>query len=277
MPRITEITDFDDPALDPYARLTEHERRSRRHPENGIFIAESETVIRLALQAGYTPVSLLLEKDRISGTAADIVGRCGDIPIYTADGEVLEKLTGFALSRGVLSAMKRPALPDCGSILKSARRVAVLENIADSTNVGAIIRSAAALGIDAVLVTPSCADPLLRRCVRVSMGTVFQIPWTYIGKNAEDWRENGMELLRSNGFTTAAMALRRDTVSIDDPRLKSAEKLAVILGTEGTGLCDSTIDRADYTVKISMYHNVDSLNVAAAAALAFWETGNKNR
>ena len=273
MPEIIEIKSFEDEALDPYARLTEHQLRSKQHPERGVFIAESETVIRLALDAGYEPLSFLMERDRIGGTAKDIVSRCDGVPIYTADGDVLEKLTGFALSRGVLSVMKRPHLPSVSEVCRGASRIAVLENVADSTNVGAMIRSAAALGIDAVLVTPSCSDPLLRRSVRVSMGTVFQIPWTYIGERAEDWPSKGMEILKLEGFVTAAMALRRDTVSIDEPALKKAEKLVLILGTEGHGLSDETIDRADYTVKIPMFHGVDSLNVAAAAAVAFWETG----
>ncbi len=274
MPHIIEINSYDDPALDPYARLTEHQLRDRQHPERGIFIAESETAVRLALDAGYTPVSLLCQRSQLE-TAGETVARCGDVPVFTADDVLLERMTGFALSRGVLAVMKRPVLPAVEEICKDAARIAVLENIADSTNVGAIIRSAAALGIDAVLVTPSCSDPLLRRSVRVSMGTVFQIPWTYIGKKAEDWPGRGMELLRKKGFKTASMALRNDTVSIGDPRLKEEKKLAIILGTEGTGLTDETIALSDYTVKIPMYHNVDSLNVAAAAALAFWETGKR--
>ncbi len=274
MPHIIEINSFDDPALDPYARLTEHQLRDKQHPERGIFIAESETAVRLALDAGYEPTSLLCQKSQLE-TARETIERCGDVPVYTAEDPLLEKLTGFALSRGVLAVMKRPSLPTAEEICSGASRVAVLENIADSTNVGAIIRSAAALGVDAVLVTPSCSDPLLRRSVRVSMGTVFQIPWTYIGERGADWPERGMKRLREMGFATAAMALRRDTVSVSDPRLKAEKKLAVILGTEGTGLTDETISLSDYTVKIPMYHNVDSLNVAAAAALVFWETGKR--
>lgn len=273
MSNVIEITDLRDPALEQYARLTEHQLRDKKHPEKGVFIAESETVIRLALDAGYEALSLLCERRLLCGAAAGIIARCGGIPVYTADASLLEKLTGFALSRGVLAVMKRPILPSVEEICAGARsRIAVLENVADSTNVGAIVRSAAALGMDAVLVTPGCADPLLRRAARVSMGTVFQIPWTYIGEKAEDWPAAGMKKLRALGFKTAAMALRRDTVFIDDPRLKEEEKLAVILGTEGHGLTDETIDLADYTVKIPMFHGVDSLNVAAASALAFWET-----
>ena len=268
MSNIIEITDLRAPELEAYARLTEHQLRNKKHPEKGVFIAESETVIRLALDAGYEALSLLCERRLLDGAAAGIIARCGKIPVYTADASLLEKLTGFALSRGVLAVMKRPILPSVEEICAGASRIAVLENVADSTNVGAIVRSAAALGMDAVLVTPGCADPLLRRAARVSMGTVFQIPWTVI----DDWPGAGMEKLRAFGFKTAAMALRRDTVSIDDPRLKEEEKLAVILGTEGRGLTDETIDLADYTVKIPMFHGVDSLNVAAASALAFWET-----
>ena len=272
MPHIVEITDLSDPALDPYARLTENQLRSRQHPENGVFIAESEPVIRLALNAGYSPLSLLMERRQIDGPAREIVSRCGDIPIYTSDGAVLESLTGFALSRGVLAVMRRPALPSVEEICANASRIAVFENVMDAGNVGAMMRSAAALGMDAVLVTPDCSDPLLRRAARVSMGTVFQIPWTCAASRKEDWPGKGMALLHELGFQTAAMALRHDTVSIDDPRLKAAEKLAVILGTEGTGLTEETIRLSDYTVKIPMFHGVDSLNVAAASAVAFWET-----
>lgn len=267
MPHILEITDWQDPALDPYARLTENQLRARRTPEKGIFIAESKTVVSLALDAGYTPLSLLIEHSQLYGQAQDLVARCGDVPIYTADGALLENLTGFALSRGVLAVMRRPILPTAEEICANARRIAVLEDIMDASNVGAIIRSAAAMGMDAVLVTPRCSDPLLRRAARVSMGTVFQIPWSYIPA----WESEGVGCLRRMGFTTAAMALSDRSVSIADPRLKRAEKLAVILGTEGTGLRPETIDGADYTVKIPMFHGVDSLNVAAAGAVAFWE------
>lgn len=269
---ITEITDYSDPALDPYARLTEHQLRRYGKRDDGIFVAESAPVIRLALDAGYIPLSFLMERNQIDGQASDIISRCPDTQIFTADNTVLEQLTGFSLSRGVLAVMKRPRLPSVTEICADSSRIAVLENIMDATNVGAIIRSAAALGIDGVLITPSCSDPLLRRSARVSMGTVFQIPWTYIGAKAEGWPAYGMTQLTAMGFTTAAMALRHDTISISDPCLKRAEKLAIILGTEGSGLSDETIRMADYTVKIPMYHGVDSLNVAAASAVAFWET-----
>lgn len=271
MPNIIEITDLNHPALDPYARLTENQLRSRKHPEQGIFIAESKTVVTLALDAGYTPVSLLMEKSQLYGQAAQLANRCGNLPIYTAESALLEQLTGFALSRGVLAVMRRPVLPSVEEVCRSARRIAVLENIMDASNVGAIIRSAAALGMDAFLVTPRCSDPLLRRAARVSMGTVFQIPWTYIGSDAEDWPAKGMEKLHEMGFVTASMALSHDTVTISDPRLKEAGRLAVLLGTEGTGLTEETIRLSDYTVKIPMFHGVDSLNVAAASAVAFWE------
>ena len=275
MPNIIEITDLQSPALDPYARLTENQLRARRTPEKGIFIAESKTVVTLALDAGYIPLSFLIEGGQLTGASADLVCRIaetyGDIPIYTADNAFLEQLTGFSLSRGVLAVMRRPVLPTVEEVCSHARRIAVLENIMDAANVGAIIRSAAALGMDAVLVTPQCSDPLLRRAARVSMGTVFQIPWTYIGKDAGDWPGRGMEKLRSLGFRTASMALSHDTVSIGDSCLKKEEKLAVLLGTEGTGLTEETIAASDYTVKIPMFHGVDSLNVAAASAVAFWE------
>lgn len=271
MANIIEITDILDPALDPYARLTENQLRSRRAPDKGTFIAESKTVVTLALDAGYTPLSLLMERHQLTGPAADVVQRCGDIPVYTADNALLEQLTGFALSRGVLAVMRRPVLPTVEEVCAGAKRIAVLEDIMDAANVGAIFRSAAALGMDAVLVTPRCSDPLLRRAARVSMGTVFQIPWTYIGTDSSDWPENGMKKLRELGFSTASMALSHDTVSIGDPRLKTAEKLAVLLGTEGTGLSEETVRSSDFTVKIPMFHGVDSLNVAAASAVAFWE------
>ncbi len=271
MPNIIEITDLNHPALDPYARLTENQLRARRNPEKGIFIAESKTVVTLALDAGYTPVSFLMEKSQLYGQASELAERCRDIPIYTADSSLLEQLTGFTLSRGVLAVMRRPVLPTVEEVCAGARRIAVLENIMDAANVGAIIRSAAALGMDAVLVTPRCSDPLLRRAARVSMGTVFQIPWTYIGTDASDWPEKGMAHLRELGFQTASMALSHDTVTISDPCLKKADRLAILLGTEGTGLTDETIRLSDYTVKIPMFHGVDSLNVAAASAVAFWE------
>jgi len=271
MSNIIEITGFDDPALDPYARLTENQLRARKTPEKGIFIAESRTVVSLALEAGLTPVSFLIEHSQLYGPAADLAERYPDVPVYTADGSLLGNLTGFTLSRGVLAVMRRPVLPTVEAVCAGARRIAVLENIMDAANVGAIIRSAAALGMDAVLVTPRCSDPLLRRAARVSMGTVFQIPWTYIGSDGSDWPERGMARLRSMGFQTASMALSKNTVNIGDERLKKAERLAVLLGTEGTGLTEETIRLSDYTVKIPMFHGVDSLNVAAASAVAFWE------
>ena len=268
---IQEIRDFSAPELDPFARLTEAQLRCRAEPEKGIFIAESPKVILRALDAGYRPVSLLMERRHITGQGAEVIARCGDVPVYTADPALLEGLTGYALTRGVLCAMRRPVLPEPEAVCARARRVAVLEGIVDPTNVGAIFRSAAALGMDAVLVTPTCCDPLYRRAVRVSMGTVFQIPWTRIGTSAADWPEAGMARLRAMGFRTAAMALREDSVSIDAPELEAEEKLAVVLGTEGDGLAASTIAGCDYTVRIPMFHGVDSLNVAAASAVAFWQ------
>ena len=271
MPNIIEIQDAALPELDVFARLTEAQLRSRRHPEQGLFIAESPKVIQRALNAGYEPVSLLMERRHITGDAAEILARCGPIPVYTADRETLAGLTGYQLTRGVLCALRRPRLPSVEALCGKARRVAVLEGIVDPTNVGAIFRSAAALNMDAVLVTPTCCDPLYRRSVRVSMGTVFQIPWTRIGQTPADWPEKGMEQLRRLGFKTAAMALSGDSVSIDDARLGAEERLAVILGTEGDGLAETTISGCDYTVRIPMSHDVDSLNVAAASAVAFWQ------
>ena len=270
MPNIIEVSDLTLPALDVFARLTEAQLRNRLEAEKGVFIAESPKVIGRALDAGYEPVSLLMERKHIDGQGQDIIARCGDIPVYTADREVLADLTGYALTRGVLCAMRRPPLPSVEELCANARRVAVLEGIVDSTNIGAIFRSAAALRMDAVLVTPTCSDPLYRRAVRVSMGTVFQVPWTRIGDQPSDWPKAGLEQLRALGFKTAAMALRDDSVSIEDPRL-AAEKLAIVLGTEGDGLAKHTIACCDYTVRIPMSHGVDSLNVAAASAVAFWE------
>lgn len=271
MPNIIEITDISAPELDVFARLTGTQLRSRLDPEKGIFIAESPKVIKVALDMGHRPISLLMERKHINGDARDIIERCGDIPVYTADREILAQLTGYELTRGVLCAMKRPQLPEVEAICSLARRVAVLEGIADATNIGAVFRSAAALGIDAVLVTPSCCDPLCRRAVRVSMGTVFQVPWTKIGNDIGDWPHPGIDRLREMGFKTAAMALTEDSVSIDDEKLTAENKLAIVLGTEGDGLSGITISDCDYTVKIPMYHNVDSLNVAAASAVAFWQ------
>ena len=271
MPNIVEIQNFSAPELDVFARLTEGQLRSRADPARGLFIAESPKVIERALNAGYQPVSLLMERRQIDGPARDIVARCEGLPIYTADRELLAALTGYELTRGVLCAFRRPPLPGVEALCGQARRVAVLEGIVDSTNIGAIFRSAAALNIDAVLITPTCSDPLYRRAVRVSMGTVFQVPWTRIGDQPADWPEAGLERLRALGFKTAAMALRDDSVSIEDPRLAAEERLAIVLGTEGDGLAKHTIAGCDYTVRIPMAHGVDSLNVAAASAVAFWE------
>ena len=262
-----EITDFSAPELDIYARLTEAQLLNRFEPKKGMFIAESPKVISRALDAGCKPVSLLVERNHVNEEAREAIERCGDIPVYTASLEVLTQLTGFQLTRGMLCAMRRPPLPAVEAVLQGARRIAILEDVMNPTNVGAIFRSAAALGIDAILLTPACTNPLYRRSARVSMGTVFQIPWTYL----HQWPEPDIAYLRSMGFKTAAMALKEDSVSIDDPALRAEEKLAVILGTEGDGLAASTISDCDYTVMIPMSHGVDSLNVAAASAVAFWE------
>ena len=271
MPNLIEITDFNLPELGVFARLTEAQLRNRLEPEQGIFIAESPKVIAPALDAGYQPLSFLMEKKHIEGDARELLSKAGEVPVYTAERGLLAELTGFSLTRGVLCAMRRPALPAVEQICSNARRVAVLEDIVDATNLGAIFRSAAALNIDAVLVTPSCCDPLNRRAVRVSMGTVFQVPWAYLGENAADWPQRGVDRLHEMGFHLAAMALRSDARSVDDPQLMAKEKLALVLGTEGTGLCSRTIDLCDDTVCIPMAHNVDSLNVAAASAVAFWQ------
>ena len=273
MPVIHEITDLTAPELDIYARLTQAQLRNRLEPEKGIFIAESPKVIARALDAGYQPLSLLMERKQITGPAQEILTRCGNVPVYTADRELLAQLTGFALTRGMLCAMKRNVLPSVEDICKHANRIAILEDVVNPTNVGAIIRSAAALGMDAVLLTHGCADPLYRRASRVSMGTVFQIPWTILPKNS--WPDASMDTLKALGFKTAAMALKTDSVSIDDPVLTSHEKLAIVLGTEGEGLKDATIAACDYTVLIPMFHGVDSLNVAAASAVAFWQLGRR--
>ena len=277
MATIVEITDFGAPELDVYARLTEAQLLNRQNEKEGLFIAESPLVIGRALDAGYEPVSLLMERRHVETAAAETIRRCGDVPVFTADMPVLTQLTGFALTRGVLCAMRRRPLPRPEEICRDARRIAVLENVMNPTNVGAVFRSAAALGMDAVLLTPACSNPLYRRSARVSMGTVFQIPWTYLTEENADWPDKGMALLRTMGFATAAMALRDDSVSIDDPALAACEKLAVLLGTEGDGLADGTIAACDYTVRIPMSHGVDSLNVAAASAVAFWELGKSGR
>ena len=275
MPNVIEIVDYAAPELDVYARLTENQLVNRADPEHGLFIAESPNVILRALDGGWEPVSLLMERRHIEGQAREVVERCGEIPLYTAPLPVLTQLTGFPLTRGVLCAMRRRPLPAAEEICRDAKRITVLENIMNPTNLGAIFRSAAALGMDAVLLTPACCDPLYRRAVRVSMGTVFQVPWAYLGESVADWPEPGMTRLRSWGFRTAAMALRENSVSVDDPALMAEEKLAVVLGTEGDGLGNDTIADCDYTVRIPMSHGVDSLNVAAASAVAFWQLGRR--
>ena len=269
MPNIIEITDFNDPQLDVYVRLTGAQLRNRLEPEKGVFIAESPTVIEVALSSGCEPISVLTDEKLIENLDG-LLNRIGDVPVYVAKKDILRELTGFELTRGALCAMRRPVLPSVEVVCKNAKRVAVLEGITDSTNIGAVFRSAAALGIDAVLVTPTCCDPLCRRAIRVSMGTVFQVPFAKIGENHTDWPEPEIETLRHLGFKTCAMALTDNSLSINDKHLKCEEKLAIIMGTEGTGLLKRTIELCDYTVKIPMYHNVDSLNVAAASAVAFY-------
>ncbi len=267
MSNIIEITDFNALELDIYARLSEVQLLRLYEPKPGIFIAESPKVIERALNAGYEPISCLVEPKHIDGEAKEVLARCQNIPIYTAASEILTKLTGFQLTRGMLCAMKRSLLPSIEEVCSNARRIAVLEDVVNPTNVGAIFRSAAALHMDAVLLTPACSNPLYRRAARVSMGTVFQVPWTYLDK------EDGIATLQRLGFKTAAMALSDDSVSIDDEKLMSEDKLAIVLGTEGDGLALNTIASCDYTVKIPMSHGVDSLNVAAASAVAFWQLG----
>ena len=266
MPNIIEISSLNAPDLDVYVRLTEAQLRNRLHPEDGLFIAESPKVIGTALDAGLVHVSLLTERRHIAGSAAALLERIGNVPVYTADDGLLSKLTGYDLTRGVLCAMRRPAERSAGSVLEGAHRVAVLENIVDSTNLGAIFRSAAALGMDAMLLSPACCDPLLRRAVRVSMGTVFQVPWA---------RLDSLDALKQAGFVTLAMALKHDALSLDDPVLSTFDKLAIVLGTEGDGLTKETIESCDYTVMIPMAHGVDSLNVGNAAAVAFWALRKK--
>ena len=273
MSNIFEITDFSAPELDIYARLSENQLAHIYEPQDGLFIAESPNVVERALNAGYEPVSFLLEKKHIETQAKALLVRCPDVPVYTAEFDVLTKLTGFALTRGVLCALRRRSLPSVEELCAGARRIAILEDVMNPTNIGAIFRSAAALHIDAVLLTPACSDPLYRRSSRVSMGTVFQVPWTVFDKKS--WPAPAISQLRSMGFKTAAMALSDNSVSIDDPALMAEEKLAIILGTEGDGLADATISDCDYTVKIPMAHGVDSLNVAAASAVAFWQLGNR--
>lgn len=275
MANIIKITDLMAPELDIYARLNENQLLHYYEPDTGIFIAESPNVIIRALNAGYEPLSILLEEKEIESDAKKIIELCDNIPIFTAKLDVLTKLTGFQLTRGLLCAMYRKTLPSISDVCKNAKRIVILENVMNPTNIGAIFRSAAALNMDAVLLTHGCADPLYRRASRVSMGTVFQIPWTYIGNDTKDWYESGMDMIKEQGFKTVAMALRKDSMNVDDPRLMSEEKLAIILGTEGDGLSDSTINDCDYTVCIPMSHGVDSLNVAAASAVAFWQLGKR--
>ena len=264
MQNVIELHDFSAPELDVYARLTEAQLLNRHNLKEGLFIAESPKVIDRALNAGCIPVSILVETSHIRGESLEVIQRCGDIPVYTAAFDVLTQLTGYQLTRGMLCAMRRPELPSVEEVCRNARRIAVLEDVMNPTNLGAIFRSAAALGMDAVLLTPACSNPLYRRSARVSMGTVFQVPWTYLG-------ENWIHQLRGMGFKTCAMALKDDSYAVDDPALRQVEKLAIVLGTEGDGLAAKTIADCDYTVKIPMYHGVDSLNVAAASAVAFWE------
>lgn len=274
MANIIEIKDFSAPELDLYARLNENQLLRYYEPQTGLFIAESPNVIMRALQAGYEPVSFLLEKKHIETQAKDLLAKCPDVPAYVAEFDVLTKLTGFALTRGILCAMRRKSLPSIESVCANAHRIAVLENVMNPTNVGAIFRSAAGLGMDAVLLTHGCTDPLYRRASRVSMGTVFQIPWTFIDG---DWSKDGMDRLKAMGFRSVAMALKKDSVSIDDPQLMREDKLALVLGTEGDGLAKETIANCDYTVMIPMYHEVDSLNVASASAVAFWQLGRRKQ
>jgi len=294
MPNIIEITDFESPELTIYARLSENQLLHLYEPKEGLFIAESPIVIERALDAGYEPVSILIEKKQIEKQSKEVIERCKDIPVYTAEFDVLTKLTGFQLTRGMLCAMKRKPLPTVEEVCQDARRIAVLENVVNPTNVGAIFRSAAALNMDAVLLTSACSNPLYRRAIRVSMGCVFQIPWTFLNTNVTDSPSkhysaestniqkntttfpsdtNYIHTLKKLGFKTAAMALSDNSVSIDDKTLLAEEKLAIVLGTEGDGLATSTIADCDYTVKIPMSHGVDSLNVAAASAVAFWQLG----
>ncbi len=273
MPNIIEVTDFLAPELDIYARLTENQLFHCYEPEEGLFIAESPKVIERALDAGYMPVSFLLERKHVCGQAREILARCEGVPIYVAELEILTRLTGFPLTRGALCAMRRRLPPEVKEICAEACRVVVLENVMNPTNIGAIFRSAAALNMDAVLLTPGCCDPLYRRAIRVSMGTVFQIPWTYLSRKTADWPQPGIKFLRELGFKTVAMALNEEAVSIRDQRLAAEKQLAIVLGTEGEGLTDDTIADCDYTVRIPMAHGVDSLNVAAASAVTFWELG----
>lgn len=273
MADLIDITGLDMPELNMYVGASEVQLLRYFEPQPGVFVAESPNVILRALDAGYEPLSLLMEKSQAEGAAKEVITRVGRVPVYVAEAEVLKKLTGFEMTRGVLCAMRRKVMPSMEEICAGAKRIVVLENVMNPTNVGAIFRSAAALGMDGILLTDGCADPLYRRAARVSMGTVFQIPWTYLDKHTAKWPELAMENLRKMGFKTAAMALTDESVGIDYPALQAEEKLAIVLGTEGDGLATSTIANCDYTVKIPMAHGVDSLNVAAASAVAFWELG----
>jgi len=275
MANIIKVEKFSAPELDVFARLTGAQLRNKLEPDKGIFIAESPTVIEVALNAGCEAISILTEDRLINGAVKNIIERCRDIPVYTAERDVLAKITGFELTRGALAAMKRPKQRSLEELLRNAKRIAVFEGITDSTNIGALFRSAAAFEIDAVLVTPTCCDPLSRRALRVSMGTVFQVPWGRIGEEREDWPTPGVDILNSYGFKTVAMALSDNSVSINDEKLNKEEKLAIILGTEGDGLCKTTIAKCDYTAKIPMAHGVDSLNVAAAGAVAFYQLSRR--
>ncbi len=265
---IIELSSLETPGVEVFGSLTEAQLRNTVEPEKGIFIAESPKVIRVALDAGYEPLSLLCERKHLTGDAADMVTRCGDIPIYTGKRELLASLTGYTLTRGVLCAMRRPTPRSVAEVCQNARRIVVIDGVVDTTNIGAIFRSAAALGIDAVLLTPTSCDPLNRRAVRVSMGSVFLVPWT--------WMEGSLSQLNELGFKTVAMALTDNSVSIDHPALTAEPRLAIVMGTEGDGLCRETIAEADYVARIPMSHNVDSLNVAAAAAVAFWQLRAKD-
>lgn len=276
MAHIIEISDLSHPDIEVYTRLTEAQLRNRLRPEEGLFIAESPKVIHVALDAGYEPVSLLTERKHLTGQAADVIARCGDIPVYTGEDGLLLQLTGYHLSRGVLCAMRRPALPSVEEVCRDGRRIVVLDTIADATNIGAIFRSAAALGMDGVLLTPTCCDPLIRRAVRVSMGTVCLVPWTYLADDGYlNWPQPAITYLHTLGYKIAAMALSDNSISLDDPHLAAEEKLAIVMGTEGDGLSEAVIRACDYTVRIPMHHGVDSLNVAAASAVAFWELRGK--
>lgn len=266
---IIEIASLGDPRVEMFGALTEAQLRNRLEPEKGIFIAESPKVINVALNAGYEPLAMLCEKRHIAGDAAQLIARCGDIPVYTGERELLSRLTGYVLTRGVLCAMRRPQAPSIEDVCRDGRRIVVIDGVVDTTNIGAIFRSAAALGIDAVLLTRNSCDPFNRRAVRVSMGSVFLVPWT--------WMDDDLESLHQYGFKTAAMALSDDSIPLDSPSLAAEERLAIVMGTEGDGLPHETIARADYVVRIPMSHDVDSLNVAAAAAVAFWELRKRKK